>query len=83
MGFQIRWDKQQIESQLHRMANEVNSVYNDGFTAWEIKKDLLDIKFLLDDILKNSYTFIGEPAYIEELSKKQTWNILNDKKSNH
>lgn len=83
MGFQIRWNKDDIQQQILRMAREVNSAYNDGFTAWEIKKDLLEIKFLLDDTLEKSHTFADEKEFMEEQSKKQTWKILNDKKSNH
>lgn len=83
MGFQIRWDKLDIERQIHRMASEIHSPYNDGFTAWSIKKDLLDIKFLVDNILEKSQTFVDEADYIEAQRKKQTWSILNDKKSNN
>ena len=83
MGFQIRWDKLDIERQINRMAGEINSPYNDGFTAWSIKKDLLDIKFLLDNVLEKSCTFVDEADYIEAQRKKQTWSILNDKKSNN
>ena len=55
---------------------EINSPYNDGFNAWEIKKDLYKIKFLLDNIIHQSSTFAGEQEFLEEESKKNVINIL-------
>lgn len=79
MGFKITWDRKFIENQLRSMSAEVNSPYNDGFTQWEIKKDLLEIKYLLDEIVETSPTFSGEPEYFEEQAKRKTWKILNEK----
>jgi hypothetical protein len=79
MGFQIRWDKTQILNHLGRMAGEINNPFNDGFTTWEIKKDLLDIQFALDEMLNQMPTYAGEAAHKEELAKQQTWKVLNEK----
>ena len=42
------------------MAYECSSPYNDGFIAFEVKKELLEIKFLIDDLLADAPTFAGE-----------------------
>ena len=60
------------------MGIEVNSPYNDGFVQWTIKKDLLDIKFMLDEIVATSPSFSGEKEYLEEQAKQKTWKILNE-----
>jgi hypothetical protein len=79
MSFRITWDRKLIENQLRAMSAQVNNHYNDGFTQWEIKKDLLEIKYLLDEILETSPTFSGEPEYFELQAKRKTWKILNEK----
>ena len=79
MSFRITWDRKLIENQLRAMSAQVNSHFNDGFIQWEIKKDLLEIKYLLDEILETSPTFSGEPEYLEEQAKRKTWKTLNEK----
>lgn len=84
MGFRISWNKREIEQQINRMSSELNNSKNDGFTAWEIKQDLLEIKFLIDELLEKSCTFGDvESDFLKELEKKKTWKILNDKKINN
>lgn len=82
MGFKITWDTKVIHSHLNKMALEINSPYNDGFTTWFIKKDLIDIKFALDEMLRQMPKYAGEEQYIEELAKQQTWKTLNEKTNN-
>jgi len=60
MGFKKSWDEGEIISQLRKMAVECKSPYNDGFTAMYIKQDLLQIKFLLDDLIESCPKFVGE-----------------------
>jgi hypothetical protein len=60
MGFNKSWDATAICTQLRRMASECKSPYNDGFTAFEIKKDLLEVKHCLEDLLEVCPQFSGE-----------------------
>lgn len=60
MGYRKDWDMNAITHQLWCMAHECSSPYNDGFIAFDIKKDLLKIKFLVDDLLEKTPTFAGE-----------------------
>lgn len=80
MGFQKRWDTADIISQLNRAQIELNSAYNDGYSQWGCKQDLYQIKFVLDEILKKSPNFGDiEQQWLDQQSKRQVWNVLNDK----
>lgn len=63
MGFKKSWDEADIICQLRRMAAECRSSYNDGFTASAIKQDLVQIKFVLDDLLESCPNFVGEEEW--------------------
>ncbi len=60
MGFKKSWDEGEVIRQLRAMARECSAPQNDGFTAMYIKQDLIQIKFLLDDLIENCPTFEGE-----------------------
>lgn len=80
MGFMIRWDAEDIKRQLRYCSVEMNSAYNDGFTAWRCKKDLLDLKYFLDEMLDKSPNFSDlESKYLEEREQEKTWKILHEK----
>lgn len=80
MGFMKRWDTADVINQLHRAELEMNSPYNDGYTQWACKQDLYQIKFILDDIIKKSPEFGStEQQWLDQQSKRQVWNVLNDK----
>lgn len=72
MGFRKPIEIDSITSQLRRAYGEINSPYNDGFTGWEIKRELYEIKWMLDRILKqsNSYGEIEE-RYLDQVAKNK------------
>lgn len=70
------WDVGGITSQIHSIARECSSPYNDGFTAFELKKDLYQIKFLVETALSKSPHFEGEEQWLTEQEKKRIINIL-------
>lgn len=73
------WDVGDITSQLHSIAREVNSPYNDGFTSWGCKQDLYQIKFLVDDILSKSPSFGDlEIDFLKLEEQKRIIKILKD-----
>jgi hypothetical protein len=63
---------------LSRALIEVNSPYNDGITAFEIKKKLYTIKFVLDYELCRGATFAGEEEFLNECEQKMIWSILKN-----
>jgi len=79
MGMMIRWDVAKIISDLRTCAGQVQSGYNDGFTQWACKQDLLQVKYTLDSLLKSLPTFVDEEQYIRELEKQQVWNTISKK----
>jgi hypothetical protein len=78
MGFKKNWDVADIIQQLHRMGHNSSSPYTDGFTGFEIKKELYEIKDAVDTILKNLPRFSGEDEWLEEQEKKRVVKILKD-----
>ena len=77
MGYIQTWDSTRILNELHRCSAEAASRYNDGYTAWNCKKTLLDIKFELDEMIKHLPSFSGEDEYYAEQDKKRVWRELN------
>lgn len=77
MGFKKPIEIDGVVTQLRRAYVEINSPYNDGFVGWETKRELYEIKFLLDEILKES-TYFGEieERYLNEVNKQKVWREL-------
>lgn len=60
MGYRKDWDMNAIKHSLWKMAYECSSPYNDGFTALMVKTEMLQLKFLLDELIAKSPKFEGE-----------------------
>ena len=77
MGFKKSWDVGDITSQIHTLHRECSSPYNDGFTAWGCKQDLLAIQQLVNDAIKNSPNFgTMEEEWLKEQEQKRIIKIL-------
>lgn len=70
------WDVAQITSQIYTMARECSSPYNDGWTSFEIKKDLYEIQQIIDQAIRNCPTFSGEDQWLTEQEQKRILKIL-------
>jgi len=57
MNFKKSWEVGDITSQVHSLAREISSPYNDGYTQWHCKQDLYQIKQLVDQALARSPDF--------------------------
>ena len=80
MGFRITWDADKIISDLRACTAQAVSPYNDGYSAWDCKKDLLTVKYALDEMLERCPSFSTvEDSFHEDMLKQKTWKILNDK----
>jgi len=62
----MSWSVSKIKGDLQMMSHECRYHGNDGFTQFAIKKDLMEIKFLLEDLLENCPTFVGEEEWLHE-----------------
>ena len=78
MGFRKPMDYNSVSHQIYMSGVELNSPYNDGFTTFEIKKDLHKLKWMLDAIMKDSPTFLGEDEFIKEHEQKVMWRRLKE-----
>lgn len=77
MSFKKSWDVDNIASQLHSLSRECASPYNDGFTAFELKKDLYQIKELVDKALSSSPNFGDiEQTWLTTQEQKRIIKIL-------
>lgn len=77
MGFKKSWDEADIARQIHSMARECASPYNTGFLTFEIKKDLYQIKEILDQALRDSPDFGElEKDWLTEQEQKRILKIL-------
>lgn len=80
MGFKISWDADKIINDLARCYAQAASPFNDGFSAWNCKKDLLKVKYDLDEKVARLPNFGHlETEFHEEIAKSKTWKVLNDK----
>jgi hypothetical protein len=77
MGFKKSWDVPTITSQIHSLARECSSSHNDGFTSFECKKDLYQIKQIIDNALAKAPDFGDiEQKWLTEQEKKRIIKIL-------
>lgn len=72
MGFRKNWDVSNIANQIHSLSRECSSVYNDGFTSFECKKDLYQLKAIIDDALAKAPNFGSiEQEWLTNQEKKR------------
>jgi len=71
MTFRKTWDVADVSSQIYSMARECASPYNDGWSSFEIKKDLWELKSIIDQAIKNTPTFSGEEEWLTEQEQKR------------
>jgi hypothetical protein len=76
MGHRKPMDYNSVHHQIYMSGVELHSPYNDGFTQFEIKKDLYKLKWLLDEILKESSEFSGEDEFLKEHEQISMWRKL-------
>ncbi len=77
MGFKKSWDVSDIARQIHSLSRECSSTYNDGFTSFECKKDLYQLKQIIDNALSDAPNFGDlEQQWLQEQEKKRIIKIL-------
>jgi hypothetical protein len=77
MGLKKNWDAADIANQISALGRECSSPYNDGFTAFEFKKDLYQIKSIIDHALNKAPNFGDlEQQWLTEQEQKRIIKIL-------
>jgi len=70
------WNISDIKRQIDRIALECKSPYNEGFTSFELKKELYELKFFIDQQLNSCPDFAGEKEWLIDLEKETIINYL-------
>lgn len=66
------WSVDDIVRQINALSRECGSPYNDGFTSFECKKDLYQLKQIVDDALSRSPSFgDSEKEWLREQEKNR------------
>lgn len=65
------WHIADITGQIYSMARECASPFNDGYTSFEIKKDLWELKFVIDQAIRNTPTFNDEDQWLTTQEQKR------------
>jgi hypothetical protein len=77
MGFKKSWDIPNIITQIHNLSRECSSLRNDGFTSFECKKDLYQLKEIVSAALAKAPDFGGiEKQWLTEQEQKRIIKIL-------
>lgn len=79
MGFKKNWDVADVTSQIYSISREAASPYNDGFTAWGCKQDLLLIQQIVNDAVKRCPSFGSmEEEWLKEQEQKRIIKFLKE-----
>ena len=78
MGFRKPMDYNSVSHQIYMTGVEICDSRNDGFTSLYLKQDLYKLKWLIDEIMRDSPTFIGEDEFIKEHEQKVMWRRLKE-----
>jgi hypothetical protein len=76
-SYKTNWDVAEIASQIRSISNTCSNAGTDGFTAFELKKDLYLLQLLLKEALDSSPDFgETEQRWLTEQEKKRIIKIL-------
>ena len=79
MGFKKNWDVADVTSQIYSISREASSPYNDGFTAWGCKQDLLLIQQIINEAVKRCPSFGStEEEWLKEQEQKRIIKFLKE-----
>jgi hypothetical protein len=76
MGFRKPMDYNDVYHQIYMTGVEIMSSRNDGFTQFDLKCDLYQLKSLIDVIIENSPKFSGEDEWLANREKEKIIRIL-------
>jgi hypothetical protein len=65
-----------VARQINALGRECSNPNNDGFTAFDLKKDLYQIKELIETQLSTSPKFQGEDEWLQSQEQQRIIKIL-------
>jgi len=78
MGYKTSYDIVRALNEIRAAAYECGNSRTDGFVAWGIKQDLYQVKWMLDDLLKDCPSFAPEQEWVREQEQKKIIKILSN-----
>ena len=79
MGYKHSYDIIQAYQQIRAAASECNNPKTDGFIAWGVKQDLYQLKWMLDELLKDCPVFgETEEGWLREQEQKRVIRYLKN-----
>ena len=70
------WNVNKVISECQQMYFGATDSHMTGFVNWPCKQDLYRVKFAVDEMLKNTSTFVGEEEWLLEQEKDKMWKVL-------
>jgi ABC-type phosphate/phosphonate transport system ATPase subunit len=70
------WSVEDVARQINALGRECSNPNNDGFTAFDLKKDLYQIKNIIETQLAQSPTFEGEQEWLHIQEQQRIIKIL-------
>ena len=71
--------RQAVKDQLYQWYDVTKDPRVDGFNGWGCKQKLYEIKFYLDELIKQCPTYAGEDEWLEEQAMLKIQKILEGK----
>ena len=72
------WNVDTVVDQCRRMWTGATDPNVTGWNNWPCKQDLYRVKFAVDEMLRQTPTFVGETEWLEDQQKQQVWRVLNE-----
>ena len=73
------WNREKIEQEIWKIKFACTDPRMDGFTTWGCKKDLIMLKYYIDDMLEQCSTYSVEQEFVDKLEQQKTFNLLKKK----
>lgn len=70
---------QNAQQFISKQGLQMNSPYTDGFTSWEIKKKMYDLKDTVDRIMAEASTYAEEEEWLAERNLKKAFDKLGNR----
>lgn len=80
MGYMVKFTVEDVINQIRSARADCNSPYTESFNAWGIKQDLYQIKWFLEDALRNCPKFSQEDQWVKDQEQKRLIKILKQDK---
>jgi len=76
MGYYKKIDLKETQVKILIACSETKNRLTDGYIQFEIKKELYELKWILDEYFAKAPRFVGEDEWVDEMIQKKVWEIL-------